>query len=113
MPKILLNSTPQRAVLRAPQQVVEQLVDVPKPVINKDELLDAYHDAEGRPRFSLVGTRTRAWVPLTGRMLILAKNVVRHDDGGQRTCDHAARVPAIQVVREHGDAPVSVLRQSG
>ena len=46
------------------------------------------------------------WMPLTGRVIILAKSVVGHDDGGHRTCDHAARVPAVQVV-------VSVLRQSG
>ena len=47
VPKIFLDSTPQRAVLRASQHVVEQLVDVPKPVLT---------DAEGRLWFSLVGT---------------------------------------------------------
>ena len=43
----------------------------------------------------------------------MAKNVVWHDDGGPRTCDHAARVPAVQVLRVHGDAAVSVLQRSG
>ena len=83
MPKIFLDCTPQRAMLRASQQVVEQLVDVPKPVLKQDELLDAYHDAEGCLWFSLlvdVGDRPHPadptvgcipWMPPTGRINIL------------------------------------------
>ena len=56
VPKIFLDSTPQRGVLHAPQQV-----DMPKPLLNKDELWDAYHDAEGFLWFSLVGTRKVYW----------------------------------------------------